>query len=371
MRPSIKVKQWGRLTAVAAGLLSFGPFAGAAVTSIQADGSYSLGGGVVTSLTAGPQSSGNVDVLTFPGPYGQADSAGIHTYGSDGGYFGSRSSGFGTYDVTGRFRIVEDIFNNSAVAQNATFNFFITPGQISNQIAGPLTGSDFLTAGLVFDIRRDNNLIYGSSGTILSNSGGTTFTTTGDASLYSGAGAAYTVLGGSRSVDLGVINAGGHITLSYQLDSFARGSSAAGAGAYVDPTDYFVPDTWVEQIINEPCYGGGFLGRAFNNEGYGNGYGGGNLPECIKGQVLIPGHTVHVDGYFVPAGQASGSIGQSGDPFEIVLDGGINTYTDPRIGPFGSDVVFSDVPEPSSLALLLAGMGIFGWQQRRRRTATA
>ena len=360
-----KRRQMGffRLGALAAAISALSPMANAGVVTIltEAKGYYSLGASGVDgtqSLYDGGGAPRNVDVLAFPGPYGSANSAGLHSYGSPTGNFGSRSSGYGVYDVTGSFRIEQTITNNTSSAQNAFFNFFITPGQLSSDIGAALTGVEFATSGLVFDIRRNNNQIWGSSATLLSNSSGSTFSTTGDASLYSGSGTYYSINGISKSIDLGVINAGDSITLSYQLDSFARGNSAGGPARVVDETSYYVPDQWIES-----CTGGEY-GYGYGN-GYGDGYGGGTPRVCTP--MLVPGHTVVVPGYTVP-GRASGSTAQSGDPFDIYFADNGNGQGQVMFYSIGNSMQPSnDVPEPGALALFLAAAGIAAWTTKRRR----
>jgi hypothetical protein len=315
--------------------------AGVTVDSIVATGSYQLGSDAIVNLLS--SGSPNVDVGAFPSS--GLNSAGLHSYGSDSGNFGSRSSGFGVYNVNGMFRISETITNTSAIAQNATFNFFITPGFINNEIGSALTGSNQVSAGLNFDIKRNGSSIWGSSATLSSNAGGTTYTTTGDAGLYNGAGTYYSVAGASRSVDLGVINAGQSITLSYEMSSFANGVSVAGPDRLVPEVTYHVPGQWVE-----PCGECGY---------------GGQVAQYVEPyDVTVPAHTV--------LGTASGSHASSGDPFGIDWNGQAYFTGQPSADPFGNSVTFTAaVPEPSEYALMLAGLGLMGWTARRRRAGTS
>lgn len=348
--------------AFAAALAVAGPAARAAsnVDSMLATGSYVLGDGTSGFISGSDARSypGNnpVDVLMFPG-FG-INEAGLHSYGSTEGNFGSRSSGYGVYDVSGSFRIVETITNASAFAQTATFNFFITPGLLSNTIGSALTGNDFVTAGLKFDIKLNGNSIWDSSASLTTNAGGTGSLVTSGTNLYHGNTTDptyYTVGGVSQSIDLGVINAFQSVTLSYQLDTFARGSSSAGDPRVVGPTTYHVPDQWV----TPGCSGYGYGGY---------GYGG-----CIVGAgdgVLIPAHDVVVPGYTVP-GSASGSHASSGDPFDIDTKGILSTRRTDGSNPMVSSVILAAVPEPSTYALLLAGMGLVGWAARRQRSKTS
>lgn len=318
------------------------------VDSIVATGAYQLGSDPVVNLVS--SGSPSVDVVDFP--YSSSNSAVVHSYGSDTGNFGSRSSGYGVYNVNGMFRISETITNTSATAQNATFNFFITPGFINNEIGSALTGTNQVSAGLAFDIKRNGSSIWGSSATLSSNAGGTKYTTTGDASLYNGSGTYYSVAGASRSVDLGVINAGQSITLSYEMSSFANGVSVAGPDRIVPETTYHVPGQWVDSCWGECGYGDG-------------GYGGSVIIQYVDGyDVIVPAHTV--------LGTASGSHASSGDPFGVDWNGQAYFTGQPSADPFGNSVTFTAaVPEPSEYALMLAGLGLMGWTARRRRAATS
>lgn len=318
-----------------------------------ATGSYTLGSDPQQMLTdAFPPNSYSVDVLTFP--YSNGNNAGLHSYGSTSGNFGSRSSGYGVYDVTGAFRIVQKITNDSASAQAATFNFFITPGMLSNNIGSALTGTDYLSAGLTFDIQVNGVSKWGSSASLTSSalSSSPTFQTTGT-NLYTSdsTGTYYSIAGGSQSIDLGVIDAGQSMTLSYTLDTFAKGSSSAGVERVVPEMTYHVPAQWVS------CYGG-------------NGYGYGTLAavvgNCTNGQRLEPAHDVVIAEHTVQ-GTASSSHASSGDPFEINFNGDPNFNSYNGVDPIGSKVVLAAVPEPSTYALLLAGMGLIAWTVRRRR----
>lgn len=326
--------------AVAMAMICLSAHADATVDSIEATASYKLGTDPTVNLSA--SGSPSVDVVAFP--YSAPSSAVVHSYGSDTGNFGSRSSGLGVYDTQGMFRISQTITNTTAFAQNATFNFYITPGFINNQIGTALTGSNYLSAGISFGIQRNGGSIWGSSAVLSSNSAGTTYTTTGDAGLYSGSGTYYSINGVNRSIDLGVLNAGQSMTLSYEMSSFAKGVSEVGDGRWVPETRYVVPGQWVD-----PCWGE-------------CGYGYGGDPE------FIPEHEVVVPAYYIPSGLMSGSHASSGDPFDINWQGNPYFTGQPGMPPAGSSVTFtSAVPEPAEFAMLLTGLGLVGWTARRRK----
>jgi hypothetical protein len=279
----------------------------------------------------------------------------IHTFGSTTGNFGSLSYGSGVYDVSGAFKIVMTIANTTSVAQAAKFDFHITPGPLSNYIASPLTGADFLTSGVVFDIKRNGSTIWGSSGTLNSTATGTTFAATGATDLYVGAGTYYRIPGVDKSIDLGVIDAGQSIELSYEIDSFARGSSKKGADRIIPETSYVVPGQWIE-----PCA----------NQGYGYG-----IVCNANGRTFVPEHTVIVPAQIIPA-DVSGSSSGSGDPFDINLKGQLVIDANKKRSwdPVGYSVSLSPltapIPEPSTYALMFGGLGLMGWVARRRRSAS-
>jgi hypothetical protein len=341
--------------ALAVTLTLASPLVQAEVTSMLATGSYTLGSDLTVSLSDSIAFNDPVNVIDFPSSY--PNSAVLHSYGSTTGNFGSRSSGLGVYDVTGSFRIEEKITNTSAIAKAATFSFFITPGLLSNNIGSPLTGTDFVSSGLSFDVRRNGSTVWGSGASLTSTASGTIFSATGDSSLYAGSGTYYSINGVSKSVDLGVINAGESITLSYELDTFAKGNSLSGDKRVVPETTYDVPGQWV----TETCSGYG---------GYG-GYGYGLVAACDPNTpTFVPGYTVTVPSYTI-YNTPSGSLASSGDPFTIDLSDGTPIFkTNIPGGPPGSNssLILSSVPEPGTYALMLGGLAVLGWSARRRRT---
>jgi hypothetical protein len=340
-----------RTCALAVGLAFYALAAQAdtSTTFMQATGSYNLDNtGVVNLTSTFPPDF--VDVLRFTGT--SASNAGLHSYGSTTGNFGSRSSGGGVYDVTGSFKIVQSVTNNSGAAANAIFNFYITPGLLANYIgAAPLGAGEFVSSGISFDVKRGGSSVWGSSAVLSSNSGGASFSSVGDTSLYAGGGMFYSINGVEKSVDLGVINAGETIELSYELKTFAQGSSQAGVERVIPEQTYVVPAHWID-----PCSGG---------YGYGNSAYGTPCPVFVPEEtVTIPAHTI----YSTP----SSSHANAGDPFTIDFEG------NPVFGRNGTlpldynpGVVFAAVPEPSTWGLMFAGLGWVGFAAKRRQVAAA
>jgi hypothetical protein len=291
------------------------------------------------------------------------------------------------YDVTGLFVIEQTVVNTSSIAQNAIFNFEITPGTLLNDIRSNLQSGEYVAAGLTFNIQANGNNVWGSSASLRTDATGTTYQQTG-ADIYTPAvGVApttYSVDGGHFSVDLGVVNAGESLTLRYALSTFASGVAPGHPGEV-----YSVPEQTVEipgrtVFVPEQTYqywsydGGGYgyggYGGGYGYGGYGGGYGGvscdgGYYTEgsgsCMT--VVQPSYTFELPGYtystggYTYWGANSGSMASSGDPFDIYFGGGSSAY-----GP-ASVTLVTAVPEPSTYVLMFACLAIMGLTVRRRQ----
>jgi len=329
-----------------AALTMLGSGAAAQVTFMSADGSYALDGGATNLLNSSYPPNSNVDVLSFPSSL--TSGAGLHSYGSVSGNFGSRSSGSGVYLVNGGFQIVESFTNSSATAQQGTFHFQITPGILQNTLGTTLSTGQYLSAGINFQVQRDGNPVWTSAASLITHPDGVHYSTSGDTSLYAGGGSMYNVLGVPRDVDLGVINAGETIQLSYTMTSFANGNAPAGDPVLVPEQTFVVPDGW---YLVGGC--GGYGQPAALAYGYGG---------CTH---YNPGDIITIPEHYT-SGAPGSSQASSGDPFHIELNGvdyTVNTFSQNQLG----DVTLSPVPEPGQYAMMLSGLGILAWLARRRR----
>lgn len=364
-------------------------------TQIQATASYRLDGGstvVLSDPLSGTQSTGQVDVLAFDdAPLGYS-SAGLHTYGSTAGEFGSRSSGQGHYDVIGRFVISRTITNDTDTAQEARFNFVINPGLLNNEIRSDLSApGSFVDAGIQFGIQRNGVQIWGSKAQLRTDVAGTVFNQSG-ANLYTLAGpSTYTIQGGAQSVNLGVLGAGESITVQYELSTFARGLAPTPIEPFLVPLQtvvipeqtVFYPEATYEVWVPDGSEGGGdgcdgpqlYSVSAELEEVGGCGGGRWEIRTREAYTEVIPEQTVTTGNYM--SVRPSGSHASSGDPFEIDFTGRTETLFDPLTfqpltpGASPFSITVTPVPEPSTWLLMVSGLMAVGAVATRRRVTSS
>ena len=331
---------------------------------LSADGSYALDGAAAVPLNDSIFGNpGSVDVLHFTG--GSGSSAGLHSYGSSGGNFGSRSSGNGLYDVTGAFTIQLTLTNNQATAQQANFAFYITPGYL-NVTPLPFTGSQFVEAGVSFNITTNNGKSFASTAMLRDNSAGISFVSSGT-NLYGGSGSSRSVIGGNHDLDLGVLNAGQSVQLTYTLASYAKGDAVLGSTRTTPEHQEVIPEHWVEfsDCGGYPTLGkvggadvGQVLGRMIAETDVVRG-------DCTTRRELVPEQIITVPAQTYLEGMTGGSQGSSGDPFSFNL-GPNQTLSLPggQSSPFSLQL--SAVPEPAGLALVSTALAALALLRRRR-----
>ena len=244
--------------------------------------------------------------------------AGAYSFAnSSGAYAVSSNSEGATATANANAELRYKIKNDSGVAQSYSAQFKIYGGSISTNLFGgaTLVGAEFLRTSYEASIKVGGSSVFSSTASILMNASGTSFTRTGTSlndgdngdDGYYGWGAQYV------TVDLGILGIGDETELVASLVQ----SSASDAGLY--------------------DFGG-------NNDGY-CGYGGYGVPSLTAfSEVPCSGFKGSSDGFY-------------GDPAE--LDTGTQLILTSRD-------VSNNIPEPGSLALMLAALGAGALVQRKR-----
>ena len=322
-------------------------------TSSIADPQLSATGFIsVTGGGAYADSADNQPVNIIPYVSDGANSGFIHAYADPSGVFGSRASGQGVYTVTATSTIAGTLVNTSAFTQMAVLHYDLSAGDV--YVGGAGTESASLTftisanGGTVGSAIVQEAVVHGSESlhTVSSNIAG--FTTSG----YSGA-PGFVVPSQSGVVDLGLVGAGASINYSYSIASYVTGTNDTTSYTTVARTEYIPYGPYTTQIV--PC-------------GYG-GYGCGP-PQTIIVPAGYQQETVEV---LVPTDANNYAEARSGDPLNVGFGNGQNGGQgfDPTITVTGSTVTggFAAVPEPSTYALVAAGLGLVRLALRRRRTS--
>ncbi|TPW14479.1 MAG: Uncharacterized protein FD130_1363 [Halothiobacillaceae bacterium] len=285
------------------GLLSALPAAASVIDTLTAQTTVRAGSKV--PVVDGPNSNAiSTSAGSNDSDIDPSSQASATSFGYSSGPYGAGGNGSGIFDSSGKFQRQWDITNDSGVAQNYSFNFFIYYGGMSASDNGA-GGTGY--AEYMVDILRDGSTSLFSSAAKIESDG----TLTRSGTILNGAshlGSSYSWNGTNFTIDLGILNPGDSTSVRYDLIGHAFG-------------DYgFVPDD---------C------------NGYGYGYG--------DGDVHILG--VEDEEFCTVTGTSNAFLG---DPDSL------NSTPIPGIG-----IIARAVPEPAMFGLM--GMGLVGLLGLRRR----
>lgn len=218
-RLTILMAALGTLSALPAHALVIDGLSGQATTQVEVNAAVNQG--PLTSPTS---------VFVDVNDNGVTSSGAARATGyAPGAYFAS-AGGDGVFDSTARFIRTWDITNDSGVAQNYSFTFYIYDGRMSARDL-TLGGAGSGYAEYAIDIVRDGVTSLFSSTAKIAHDG--TLTTTGTVLNGASNGSVGYSWGGTYvTVNLGILNAGQSTSVAYDLVSHAVGNY--GLGTCVD-----------------------------------------------------------------------------------------------------------------------------------------
>ncbi|MDZ4263188.1 MAG: hypothetical protein U1B30_12770, partial [Pseudomonadota bacterium] len=199
------------------GLLGTLPASATVIDGLTAQTSAQAG--TNAAVTNGPN-LGTTTTSALSNDIDTQSQANASSFGNAAGPYGASSNGRGIFNATGRFIRQWDITNDSGVAQNYSFNFFIYGGSISAFDFG-VGGNGY--AEYQTNIFRDGAIsLFSSTAKITSNG---TLTTSG--TTFSGAtqsGSIYLWSDTYLTIDLGVLNPGDFTSVQYDLIGHSFGN---------------------------------------------------------------------------------------------------------------------------------------------------
>jgi uncharacterized protein (TIGR03382 family) len=254
--------------------------------------------------------------------------------GDEYGWMYSRAGGEGSY--FSHYSIVTqsvELENNSGVGQNYNYSFAINFGSLSAYNLGFSNADEYSSAGYEVDILVNNVSLWQSAFLLTSSLNNGAVGTGSGTSLasYNSGDEYFSWPEYFGNLNLGLLNAGDSLTLSYSIKTFVAGNHSATCSGYGVPTVLSAPEEDSGQSIGVQTAS---LEASCNGYGYG-GYG-------SYGYLNFNGNT----------------YAQFGDP---------NYFTSTPIA-FNAQNITSQrqsVDAPGSLAL--AGLGLAGLAFRRRK----